>query len=59
MKNILKPTLILLIICLISSSILSVLYSNTKPIIEKNNKEAMKMPEKQFCRMQKRIVLLL
>jgi len=39
MKNIVKPTLILLLICVISSAILSVLYSNTKPIIEQNQKE--------------------
>ncbi|MBS3741637.1 MAG: RnfABCDGE type electron transport complex subunit G [Candidatus Cloacimonetes bacterium] len=39
MKNIIKPTLILLLICVISSAILSVLYSNTKPIIEQNQKE--------------------
>jgi len=39
MKNIIKPALILLVICVVSSTILSVLYSKTKPIIEQNNKE--------------------
>lgn len=46
MKNILKPTGILLIICVISSTILSVLYSRTKPIIEANNKAAIEAARK-------------
>ncbi|MEA2103951.1 MAG: RnfABCDGE type electron transport complex subunit G [Candidatus Cloacimonadota bacterium] len=40
MKNIIKPTLVLLVICVIASTVLAFLYQKTAPIIAENNKIA-------------------
>ena len=38
MKNILKPTIVLLVICIIAGSVLALIYNKTEPIIAENNR---------------------
>ena len=38
MKDIIKPTIVLLVICIIAGSVLAFIYKKTEPIIEENNR---------------------
>ena len=38
MKDIIRPTIVLLVICIIAGSVLAFIYNKTEPIIEENNR---------------------